>query len=252
MAGRIKDQATTDTLTDTHKFPTDDESLATGRGISWSDIKANLPNATASVRGLATATQISKLDGISAGAQVNPSDAAIKTAYENNSDTNAYTDAEQTKLSGIADGAQVNTVTSVFGDTGAVTAADGDLDNVAINMQDKVLARANIKDYGTTGTAVGNFGATHTFDLTTGNHFSGTVDQNVTFTFSNPFASGTLSGFTLKMTNGGAFTIAWPASVRWAGGTEPSWTASGVDWVSFMTDDGGTNWDGFPGGLAFA
>ena len=35
-------------------------------------------------------------------------DAEIKTAYENNADTNAFTDAEQTKLAGIADGAEVN------------------------------------------------------------------------------------------------------------------------------------------------
>ena len=35
-------------------------------------------------------------------------DANIKTKYENNADTNAFTDAEQTKLSGIATGAEVN------------------------------------------------------------------------------------------------------------------------------------------------
>lgn len=49
-----------------------------------------------------------KLDGISAGAEVNQSDAGIKTQYENNADTNAFTDAEQTKLTGIATGAEVN------------------------------------------------------------------------------------------------------------------------------------------------
>lgn len=35
-------------------------------------------------------------------------DAQIKTKYENNLDTNAYTDAEKTKLAGIAAGAEVN------------------------------------------------------------------------------------------------------------------------------------------------
>ena len=33
------------------------------------------------------------------------SDAEIKTAYENNADTNEFSDAEQTKLSGIETGA---------------------------------------------------------------------------------------------------------------------------------------------------
>lgn len=36
-----------------------------------------------------------KIDGIEAGAQVNPTNAETKTAYEANSDTNAYTDAEK-------------------------------------------------------------------------------------------------------------------------------------------------------------
>ncbi len=36
------------------------------------------------------------------------SNAKIKSAYESNSDTNAFTDANQTKLSGIATGAEVN------------------------------------------------------------------------------------------------------------------------------------------------
>lgn len=42
-----------------------------------------------------------KLDGIEASATADQSDAEIKTAYENNSDTNAFTDALLTKLNGI-------------------------------------------------------------------------------------------------------------------------------------------------------
>ena len=54
-----------------------------------------------------------KLSGIQAGAQVNPSASAIKTQYESNTNTNAFTDTEKSKLSGIQAGAQVNAVTSV-------------------------------------------------------------------------------------------------------------------------------------------
>jgi hypothetical protein len=50
----------------------------------------------------------SKLDGIEAGAEVNPTDGEVKTAYENNANTNAFTDANQTKLNGIEAGAEVN------------------------------------------------------------------------------------------------------------------------------------------------
>ena len=41
-------------------------------------------------------------------------DEEVKEAYENNADTNAFTDADHTKLDGIEAGAQVNTVTSVM------------------------------------------------------------------------------------------------------------------------------------------
>ncbi len=49
-----------------------------------------------------------KLAGIEAGAQVNQDNAAIKTQYESNADTNAFQDAEKTKLVGVEDGAEAN------------------------------------------------------------------------------------------------------------------------------------------------
>jgi hypothetical protein len=49
-----------------------------------------------------------KLDNIESNATADQTDAEIKTAYENNADTNEFSDAEQTKLSGIDAGAQVN------------------------------------------------------------------------------------------------------------------------------------------------
>lgn len=42
-----------------------------------------------------------KLDGIESNATADQTDAEIKTAYENNADTNAYTDSEKSKLAGI-------------------------------------------------------------------------------------------------------------------------------------------------------
>ena len=54
------------------------------------------------------AANTAKLAGIEAGAEVNPTSSEIKTAYESNANTNAYTDAEKSKLSGIAAGAEVN------------------------------------------------------------------------------------------------------------------------------------------------
>lgn len=48
-----------------------------------------------------------KLDGIEPGAEVNPTAAEIKTSYESNANTNAFTDALLAKLNGIAAGATV-------------------------------------------------------------------------------------------------------------------------------------------------
>jgi hypothetical protein len=47
--------------------------------------------------------------------------AALKTAYEGEANTNAYTDAEVTKLAGIEAGAKVNTIDS---DPTGITGAD--------------------------------------------------------------------------------------------------------------------------------
>ena len=74
-----------------------------------------------------TAADISKLAGIEPGATADQTATEIKTAYESNLDTNAFTDAEQFKLAGIEAGAQVNTVDSVAGKAGAVTLVKGDV-----------------------------------------------------------------------------------------------------------------------------
>ena len=52
--------------------------------------------------------------------------------------------------------------------------------------------------------------------------------------------SGKVSYMTVKLTNAGAHTITWPGAVDWPGGVEPAWTAAGIDYAVFWTDDGGT------------
>ena len=59
-----------------------------------------------------------KLDTIESNATADQTDAEIKTAYENNSDTNAFTDAEKTKLAGISASAGATTFVGL-GDTPA-------------------------------------------------------------------------------------------------------------------------------------
>lgn len=72
-----------------------------------------------------------KLDLIEAGATGDQTAAEIKSAYESNSDTNAYTDAEKTKLSGIETGAtadqtnaEIKTAYELNANTNAFTDAE--------------------------------------------------------------------------------------------------------------------------------
>ena len=54
-----------------------------------------------------------KLDGIESGATADQTGAEIKSLYEAESNTNAFTDAEKVKLSGVAAGAEVNVGTNL-------------------------------------------------------------------------------------------------------------------------------------------
>jgi hypothetical protein len=96
-------------------------------------------------------------------------------------------------------------------------------------------------------------GTTPTVNCETGNVFSLATTGNTTFTFTNPPASGTAYGFTLKVTAGGTHSLTWPSSVDWAGGAAPDAPASGeTNVLVFITHDGGTTWYGFQGGAAMA
>lgn len=78
-----------------------------------------------------------------------------------------------------------------------------------------------------------------TLDLKTANNFTHNVTANTAFTVTantgNSFQLGTL-----VLTNGGAFTVTWPSSFKWADGAPPSLMESGIDVITFFTLNGGT------------
>lgn len=81
-------------------------------------------------------------------------------------------------------------------------------------------------------------------DLATGNYFTKTISGSTTFTVSNVPASGTVGAFILELTNPGT-AVTWWSGVKWVGGTQPTWTGTGVDVLAFYTHDGGTTWRAF-------
>ena len=96
-------------------------------------------------------------------------------------------------------------------------------------------------------------GTTPAVNCEAGNVFALSTTGKTTFTFTNPPASGTASGFMLRLSSGGAHTITWPTSVDFAGGTAPDAPASGeTNALVFTTTDGGTTWYGFQAGAAMA
>jgi len=102
---------------------------------------------TGTVDGRDVASDGSKLDGIESGATADQTAGEIKTAYESNADTNAFTDSEKTKLSNIESNADVTDTANVTAAGAAMTANNlSDLDNAA-------TARTNI-DVDQAGTAL--------------------------------------------------------------------------------------------------
>ena len=81
-------------------------------------------------------------------------------------------------------------------------------------------------------------GETVVLDLKTANNFTHAVAADTTFTVMAHAGSSFQLG-TLVLTNGGAFTVTWPDSFKWADGVPPALTAEGVDVITFFTVDGG-------------
>lgn len=167
------------------------------------------------------------------------------------SDAGALAALDQVDTAEIADAA----VTEAKIAANAV-GADQLRDGIPIDMQDQQLTRPQLKDFSeVSATPVVGAGVL-TLDFETGNVFEVVLTENVTsLLLANPPAAGSAGSATLvvQQDGTGGRTLAWPSSVRWAGGTPPVVTpaANAVDIYAFITRDGGATWFGFPGGQDF-
>jgi len=145
-------------------------------------------------------------------------------------------------------GAGTQDLASVTG-YGASTATESTFSG-GLLMSDSDLNRPVLEDYAVkhqTPTVSGNAVAVN---LTLGNSVLIDMDPAtaaVTLTLTNPPASGRYGEVNIQIVMGTpAYTITWPGSVTWVGGTAPTLTTSDnvVDLVHLFTTDGGTTWYG--------
>lgn len=112
---------------------------------------------------------------------------------------------------------------------------------------------ANIGIYVEQLNAAGNITGAVTSNFALGRHYSATLTGNVTFTFSNPGATGFAVPyiFYLKQDATGSRTVTWPASVKWPSSITPTLTttAARTDELVLISRDGGTTYSGSIRGL---
>ena len=90
--------------------------------------------------------------------------------------------------------------------------------------------------------AVGTVSTATAINFALGNVVTAVLASGGSFTISNAPTSGIYGKFKLILTNGGTVADPWHASVKFAGGTTPTLTTSGIDILTFETIDNGANW----------
>ena len=90
--------------------------------------------------------------------------------------------------------------------------------------------------------AVGTVSTATAINFALGNVVTAVLASGGSFTVSNAPTSGIYGKFKLILTNGGTVADPWHASVKFAGGTTPTLTTSGIDILTFETIDNGANW----------
>ena len=171
----------------------------------------------------------------------------------------AYSDTTANFTGTLQNGGSNVVVDTDIGSTVQAFDADTTKNDVAntFTANQAVSAELIATSYNETFAAVTSSSNATTVNCEAGNVFSHTLTEATTFTFSNPPASGTAFGFTLKIVqdaSASGFVVTWPAAVDWAAATAPTLTAtaSAVDVFVFFTHNGGTTWYGFTAGQALA
>ena len=175
------------------------------------------------------------------------------------------TGAELNILDGVtATTAELNTLDGITASTTELNYVDGVTSAIQTQLDAKIGANYTgdiditgeiIADsYNETFATISSSSGSAAINCEAGNVFSLTLTENIsTFNWNNPPTSGVAYGFALKViqdSSASGYTISWPSTIDWPGGTAPTLTstASAVDQFVFYTHDGGSNWYGFTAG----
>src|SRR3546814_10277337 len=107
------------------------------------------------------------------------------------------------------------------------------------NYNGNTLSRAVLRDYGEKVNALGDVSGTVAISTADGNVVTATVAGDVSFSFGTTWPAGIASSLTLKLPNGGAHEITWPAGAKWPGGETPALAPAGGDMIVNITTDRG-------------
>ena len=169
-----------------------------------------------------------KLDGIEASATADQTDAEIRAAVEAATDSNVFTDADHTKLDGIEASADVTDATNV-------TAAGALMDSEVTNL-------AQVKAFDSSDYATAAQGTTADAALPKA---GGTMTGNLTVTGITETVSTTGGGFTPNLSNGTVFvlsaagTVTMPTAAAGKSFTVVVNTGTHVTWGGSISWNGG-------------
>ena len=167
---------------------------ASGKQVTINAKDTTYSDVTTSAHGLMTAADKTKLNGIAAGAQVNP---GVATTSANG----LMSSSDKSKLNGIAAGAQVNPGAATTSAAGLMSAADKTkLNGIATGAEVNQNAFSNVKVGSTTVAADGK---TDTLELVAGSNVTLTPDAtndkvtiaatNTTYSVATTSANGLMS-----------------------------------------------------------
>ena len=112
----------------------------------------------------------------------------------------------------------------------------------AVGNTSGAIANTSLDVYGGVAMNVVTLATTsNTVNVALANYFVCTPAGTTTFVFTGVPVSRD-SSFVIELTNGGAYTVSFPSSVRWPANTAPTLTASGKDLLIFSTANTGSTW----------